>query len=345
VMIGMSGGVDSSVAALMLLEQGYRCIGVTMKLYDGAAESGCCSLSDAEDAASVCRTLGIPHYTFGFTREFRRDVMDPFAAAYEAGRTPNPCIDCNRHLKFEALWQRARELGCTHLATGHYARIVETPDGLRLRKAVDLSKDQSYVLYFLGREQLSRTLFPLGELTKPQVREIAAAHGFVNAEKQDSQDICFVPDGDYGAFLEEYTGKTYAPGDFLDKEGRVLGQHRGAVRYTLGQRKGLGVPAASRLYVTGKDMAKNTVTLGSNEDLFSRELTAGDLRLQVEIPPEGLSLAAKVRYRQTEQPCRVFRTGPDRVRVVFDQPQRAVTAGQALVLYEGDLVAGGGTIL
>ena len=346
-MIGMSGGVDSSVAAYLLKEQGYDCIGVTMKLYAGeGAEGTCCSLDDVEDAKSVCRRLGIPHYTFDFTREFDRDVMAPFASEYEAGRTPNPCIACNRHLKFERLWQRARELGCDYIATGHYARIVWSEDGgLRLHKAADQDKDQSYVLYFLSQEQLAHTLFPLGEYTKAEVREIAAAQGFINAKKHDSQDICFVPDGDYGAFLERYTGKQYASGDFIDKNGIVLGRHRGTVRYTLGQRKGLGVPAATRLYVTEKDMENNTVTLGSNDELFSRELVARDLRFPgPDAVSDGQPMAAKVRYRQTEQPCRVFWSGPDGLRVVFDTPQRAVTAGQAVVLYDGDVILGGGTI-
>ena len=220
-MIGMSGGVDSSVAALRLMEAGYECIGVTMKLYSGSEEGTCCSLSDVEDAKSVCARLGIPHYTLNFTREFERDVMGPFAASYEAGLTPNPCIDCNRHLKFQAMWQRARELGCDFVATGHYARIAAAGDALRLKKAADAEKDQTYVLYFLSQEQLRHTLFPLGELTKAQVREIAAAHGFVNAQKQDSQDICFVPDGDYGAFLERFTGKRYESGVFIDRDGKI----------------------------------------------------------------------------------------------------------------------------
>ena len=338
-MIAMSGGVDSSVAAWMLLQQGYECIGATMRLYDGGS---CCDLQDVEDAGAVCDRLNIPHHVFWLWEDFEDQVIAPFVAEYEAGRTPNPCIACNRHLKFQALWQKARELGCDYLATGHYARITED---FRLRKAVDLTKDQSYVLYFLTREQLSHTLFPLGELTKPQVREIAEAQGFVNAKKSDSQDICFVPDGDYGAFLERFTGKTYPPGAFLDSEGTVLGTHRGAVRYTLGQRKGLGVSAEQRLYVTAKDMEKNTVTLGRNEDLFSRSLEAGELFLAEPLSPEGRSMTAKVRYHQQEQPCQVFPAGSDRIRVTFDCPQRAVTPGQALVLYEGDTVFGGGTIL
>ena len=343
-MIGMSGGVDSSVAALRLLEQGYECIGVTMRLYDGAEEGTCCSLQDVEDAKSVCRRLGIPHYTFNFTREFDREVMAYFASEYEAGRTPNPCIACNMHLKFRAMWQRAEELGCDCLATGHYARIARTPDGLRLRKAADSSKDQTYVLYFLTEEQLEHTLFPLGDLTKTQVRGIAEAHGFINAKKRDSQDICFIPDGDYGAFLEKYTGKQYESGDFIDRTGKVLGKHRGAVRYTLGQRKGLGVPAETRLYVTAKDMEKNTVTLGGNGELFTLSLVADSLSLRGHIPPEGLKLNAKIRYSQSEQPCRAFLEGADMLRAEFEVPQRAVTPGQALVLYQGDTVFGGGII-
>ena len=347
-MIGMSGGVDSSVAAYLLKQQGYDCIGVTMKLHAGIEEQSgsCCSLEDAEDAKSVCRRLGIPHYTFNFTEAFAQNVIDPFVEAYEAGLTPNPCIACNRHLKFQAMWQRAQELGCDCLATGHYARILREDGLYQLKKAVDIEKDQSYVLYFLSQQQLAHTLFPLGELTKAQVREIARQQGFVSAQKPESQDICFVPDGDYGAFLERYTGKTYAPGPFLDREGKVLGMHRGAVRYTLGQRKGLGVPAATRLYVTGKNMEQNTVTLGSDAELFTTALTAGDLHLTGGIPMiDGQRLKAKVRYRQTEQPCRVIRTGPEEIQVEFDAPQRAVTAGQAVVLYDGDTVVGGGTII
>ena len=344
-MIGMSGGVDSSVAALRLLEAGYDCIGVTMRLYDQIAEGTCCSMQDVEDARDVCRRLGIPHYAFWFWEEFDANVVKPFVADYAAGRTPNPCIACNRHLKFSALWHKARELGCDYIATGHYARITETGSGLRLQKAADQSKDQTYVLYFLTAEQLGHTLFPLGELTKPQVREIAAAHGFVNAKKRDSQDICFVPDGDYGSFLEQYTGSPNIPGDFIDRTGRVLGRHRGAACYTLGQRKGLGVSAETRLYVTAKDMEKNTVTLGSNAELFTSELIANDLTLLGPVPSEGLALTAKVRYSQNEQPCRIYLEGEGRLRAVFEQPQRAVTPGQALVLYEGDTVFGGGTIL
>lgn len=345
-MIGMSGGVDSSVAAYLLKQQGYDCIGVTMKLHTGKDGGTCGSLDDAGDAESVCRRLGIAHHTFDFTAEFERDVIAPFAAAYEAGQTPNPCIACNRHLKFQAMWQKAQALGCDYLATGHYAQIVRSDGLYQLKKAVDVGKDQSYVLYFLTQEQLAHTLFPLGGLTKAQVREIAARQGFVSAQKPESQDICFVPDGDYGAFLERYTGKSYAPGPFLDCQGKVLGMHRGAVRYTLGQRKGLGVPAATRLYVTGKDMAKNTVTLGGDAELFTNTLSATDLRLTGGIPLEdGKHIQAKVRYRQIQQPCRVTRTGPEEIRVEFDTPQRAVTAGQAVVLYDGDTVVGGATIL
>ena len=344
VMIGMSGGVDSSVAALRLLEAGWDCIGVTMRLYDWFEEGTCCSSQDVEDAAAVCARLGIPHKPIWFREAFEEHVILPFVAEYEAGRTPNPCIECNRHLKFRLLWEKARELGCDAIATGHYARIVDTGSGLRLRKAADLSKDQTYVLYFLTEEQLRRTVFPLGDLTKTEVRAMAAEHGFVSAQKPDSQDICFVPDGDYGAFLERWTGKTYPPGDFIDGAGRVLGRHRGALRYTLGQRKGLGVSAESRLYVTGKDMEANTVTLGRSDELFSHALTAEQIHLMGPVPEEGLGLSAKVRYSQTEQPCRVYRTGEDRLRVEFDAPQRAVTPGQSLVLYQGDTVFGGGVI-
>ena len=272
-MIGMSGGVDSSVAALRLLEQGYDCVGVTMKLYDGAAEGTCCSLSDVEDAKSVCRRLGIPHYTMNFTREFDRDVMAPFAASYEAGRTPNPCIDCNRFMKFEQLLARAQQLGCDKIVTGHYARIEQTETGYLLKKAADASKDQSYVLYMLTQAQLSHILFPLGGLHKTEARGIAEKQGFVNAHKRDSQDICFVPDGDYARVIEAHTGKHAEAGDFVDTKGNVLGQHQGIIHYTVGQRRGLGLELGKVAYVCGIDAEQNRVVLGDHADFFSDTVT------------------------------------------------------------------------
>ena len=352
VLVAMSGGVDSSVAAWLLREQGYDCIGVTMKLYEnetiGRCRSNtCCSLEDVEDARSVACRMGMPYYVFNFTEDFRRQVIGRFVEAYEKGRTPNPCIDCNRYLKFQRLYHRARELGCAYIATGHYARIRQDPDTGRylLLQAADRKKDQSYVLYDLTQEQLSHTLFPLGELTKPEVRSIAEKQGFINAKKHDSQDICFVPDGDYAAFLERYTGRTYPPGDFLDSAGRKLGIHRGIIHYTVGQRKGLGVSGDKPLYVRRISPSDNTVTLGSNAELFSADLDAEALNLiavpRLEAP---LRVTARVRYHQAEQPALLTQTGPDTAHLTFDVPQRAITPGQAVVFYRGDAVVGGGVI-
>ncbi|MBD5147865.1 MAG: tRNA 2-thiouridine(34) synthase MnmA [Oscillibacter sp.] len=347
----MSGGVDSSVAAWLLQREGWDCAGATMRLYDGEAAGGdnrtCCSLDDVEDAKSVSRRLGIPHYVCNFGREFDRHVMAPFADSYQAGLTPNPCIDCNRHLKFGRLLDWAAELGYDYVATGHYARLGRDGDRLFLQKAADLSRDQSYVLATaLTQERMARTLFPLGGLTKPQVRQIAEEQGFINARKRDSQDICFVPDGDYGAFLERYTGKTYPPGDILDQSGRTVGRHKGLVRYTLGQRKGLGIAADAPVYVCGKSVEANTLTVGPDEALYSRALLAEDWVWGAGCPPSSpvTGIAAKVRYRQTEQPAQAEILSGGRIKITFDQPQRAVTPGQTAVLYQGDAVLGGGVI-
>ena len=354
VAVAMSGGVDSSAAAFLLREAGHDLIGITMKLFDNGdagiqGESACCSLDDAEDARAVARQLGFPHYVFNFSRPFRAQVMDRFACAYERGETPNPCIDCNKYLKFGALLQRARELDRDYVATGHYVRLEHDQGSGRwlLRKALHPEKDQSYVLYNLTQDQLSHSLFPLGGLSKPDIRAIAAEHGLINARKGESQDICFVPDGDYAAFIRRHTGREYPSGPFLDQEGNVLGTHTGIVDYTVGQRRGLGVSSnRGRLYVKEVRPRDNTVVLSDNASLFARSLTADRLNL---IPLDRLDaplrLRAKIRYRMAEQPCTVEQTGPDRVRVVFDQPQRAITPGQAVVFYDGDLVVGGATIL
>ncbi|MBR1689986.1 MAG: tRNA 2-thiouridine(34) synthase MnmA [Oscillibacter sp.] len=351
VLVAMSGGVDSSVAAWLLQRQGYECVGVTMKLYtnESAGRKGhtCCALEDVEDAREVARRLDIPYYVFNFTEEFDRQVMRRFAQSYRRGDTPNPCIDCNRYLKFGALLHRAQVLGMDYIATGHYARICLTPESGRwaVRKAADPDRDQSYVLASMTQDQLAHTLFPLGRLHKSEVRRIAEEQGFVNARKHDSQDICFVPDGDYGAFLARYTGRAACPGDILDREGRVLGRHRGAECYTLGQRKGLGVSAAEPLYVCGKSMADNTVTLGPESALYGRTLLAGDwVWGAIGAPREPLRVWAKVRYRQTERPALAEPLPDGTVRLTFDEPQRAITTGQAVVLYRGDTVLGGGTI-
>ncbi len=351
-LIAMSGGVDSSVAAWLMLRQGCRCTGATMRLFDNAAlgleqESTCCSLDDVEDARSVAFRLGIPFYVFNFTQEFREKVTDPFVRCYECGTTPNPCIECNRHLKFRQFLHRAQILGCDGIVTGHYARIQydEASGRYLLYKALDKHKDQSYVLYCLTQEQLRRTRLPLGELTKEQVRAFAREQGFLNARKKDSQDICFVPDGDYVAFMKRYTGKNYPSGDFLDLGGNVVGKHEGAVSYTLGQRKGLGLSMGAPVYVCAKDMQKNTVTVGPNEALFHTTLLADHWNFfPFDVLTAPLRVLAKTRYRQIEQPATVYPEANGVCRVEFDQPQRAITPGQAVVLYDGDLVIGGGTI-
>ena len=352
VLVAMSGGVDSSVAALLLRDAGYDARGVTLRLFENESaglsrEKTCCSLEDVEDARSVARRLGLPFTVFNFTEEFRACVMDRFADAYRQGRTPNPCIDCNRFIKFGKLLRRAEELGVPYLATGHYARVIFDPARGRwlLKKGLDAGKDQSYVLYALTQRELSHLLLPLGELTKARVRELAEEHGFLNAHKRDSQDICFVPDGDYAAFITRHTGETFPPGEFIGTAGQVYGEHRGVIHYTVGQRKGLGLSFPQPMYVCKVDPAANQVTLGTHGELFSDSLTAREINL-ISVPaiPTPLRVKAKIRYRQAEQPATVVQTGEDELRVTFDAPQRAVTPGQALVLYDGDTVVGGGTI-
>lgn len=348
--IAMSGGVDSSVAAYLMCEQGYECIGATMKLFqqteEKVRENTCCSLEDVEDARSVATSLGMDYFVFNFTDRFQADVIDRFVAAYENGITPNPCIDCNRYLKFDKLHQRAMELGYDYVVTGHYARIEKTAAGrYLLKKAIDPEKDQSYVLYSMTQEQLAHTLFPLGGLHKTEVRAIAEAHGFVNAKKHDSQDICFVPDGKYADFITGYTGKTYPCGNFVDKAGNVLGEHKGIIRYTIGQRKGLGLALPAPMYVCEVNPAENTVVLSTDAELYSDTLTAKNINLiSVDKLTEPTRLQAKVRYRQAEQWATVTQTDDDTLVIHFDEPQRAVTRGQAVVLYDGDIVVGGGTI-
>lgn len=357
VMAAMSGGVDSAVAASLLLEQGYAVRGATLLLRpdpgaaaDDSAESPktCGSLADIEDAKAVSARLGIPHDVFDFTALFREAVVEKFAQVYASGGTPNPCIDCNRHLKFGALLEQAETLGMDAVATGHYARVEEDPETGRmlLKKALDASKDQSYVLYSLTQRQLAHVLFPLGGLKKTDVRAYAQAHGFENARKPDSQDICFVPDGDYVRFLEESLGRPNQPGSFLDTEGRVLGTHRGFLHYTIGQRKGLGLSFGEPRFVVSKDAAAGSVTLGTGEALLSCTLTAEDVNL-IALPDLAapMRVTAKTRYRQAECPALLELCGDSRIRLIFDQPQRAVTPGQAVVFYRDDIVIGGGTIV
>lgn len=350
VMIGMSGGVDSSVAAFLLQKESLEVIGATMKLYnnediDFVSEKTCCSLDDVLDAKSVCARLGIRHYTLNMTDDFKKEVIERFISAYQNGFTPNPCIDCNRYMKFSKMLHKAQELNIDYVATGHYARIEKQGDRYILKKAVDLSKDQSYVLYSLTQEQLKVTKFPLGNYTKQQVREIAEENGFVNARKHESQDICFVPDGDYSKFIEYYTGKTYPCGDFVDMNGKRLGEHKGIIRYTIGQRRGLGLSLPASMYVVEKDVDNNKVILGFNDDLFKKEVNVKNISFTA---CDGLDkperLCAKIRYNQKEQPATVTQTDENHFKIVFDEPQRAITKGQAAVLYDGDTVVGGGTI-
>ena len=344
--IAMSGGVDSSVAAALMLEQGFHCVGITLKLYKG--ESRCCSLADVNDARNVAFNLGIDHYVLNFTEEFDSQVIRHFVETYEQGATPNPCIECNRHIKFNLLLLRARQLDFDFLVTGHYARVSQDSSSGRflLQKALDENKDQSYVLYCLTQQQLERARFPLGGLSKNEVRKIAEDRKFVNAAKGESQDICFVPDGDYGKFIEEYTGKTYPHGDIIDLEGKIIGRHRGIIRYTIGQRRGLGVAANVPVYVASKSIADNTVTLGTDDALFSKSLTANNINLiacaDLKRP---MRVMVKTRYLQTAQSAVAEQTGEDSLRIEFDAPQRAITAGQAAVMYDGDIVVGGGTII
>ncbi len=351
-LIAMSGGVDSSVAALLIKEQGYEPTGITMKLYDNenagvSRENTCCSLDDISDARAVCARLSIPYYVFNFSDSFNEEVIERFIRAYEVGATPNPCIDCNRYIKFDRLMKRMYELGMDYVVTGHYAQIGkdESTGRYLLKKALDSSKDQSYVLYSLTQEQLAHTLFPLGSLNKTEVREIAEVNGFVNARKHDSQDICFVQNGKYAEFIENYTGRKYPCGEFVDKDGKVLGEHKGIIRYTIGQRKGLGLALPAPMYVCSKDLEENRVVLGTNDDLFSRELWAEDINLisQEEIT-EPIRISAKVRYNQKEQPASAEIVS-GRLHIVFDEPQRAICEGQAVVMYDGDVVVGGATIV
>ena len=344
--IAMSGGVDSSVAAYLTIEKGYSCIGATMKLYTGKEESTCCSEKDIEDAKTVSERLGMEHFVYNFTDDFDEKVIKKFINAYEIGATPNPCIECNRYLKFEKLMEKMYELSYDYVVTGHYARIEKCGDRYLLKKALDETKDQSYVLYSLTQDQLKHTLFPLGELKKEDARIIAEEKGFINAKKKDSQDICFVPDGDYAKFIEEYSGKTYPDGDFVDQSGNVLGRHKGIIRYTVGQRKGLGLSLPAPMYVMKKDTEKNQVVLCSNEELFRSTLYAENFNwIAYDNPTEKLNVKAKIRYNQKEEDAIVTPLPDGRVFVEFLKPQRAIAKGQAVVLYDRDTVVGGGTII
>lgn len=427
-LIAMSGGVDSSVAAVLMLEKGFACMGATMKLYDNSdapvqkKTKTCCSDQDIYDAAYVAIKLGMKYEILDLSDEFADKVIRPFIATYEAGGTPNPCIECNRYLKFAALRKCANDKGFEYVVTGHYAQIEYSEEKGRwlLKRGADPTKDQSYVLYSMTQDELAHTILPLGGMTKEETRKIAEAHQLINAKKGDSQDICFVPDGDYAAFMERYTGKTYPEGDFLDEEGHVIGRHKGAVRYTTGQRKGLGIAAGERIFVYDKDMEKNLVYVGSEARVFSKSFLVSDVNLiSVESLDAPVRLSIMTRYRgheaagtveklSTEEAAGYFQEGTAAeketaeylteeadaeketaeyltedadaektqrralsgatsasqtaqtsgsgsklytyspaetyYKVTFDEPQRAITKGQAAVFYDGDYVFGGGTI-
>lgn len=344
-LIAMSGGVDSSMAAY-IMSNDYECIGCTMKLHtsDGLIDTS----KDAEDASNVTNLLGIPFHILHYENLFRDNVIEPFVCCYENGATPNPCITCNKRLKFGELFNKMKELNCDYLVTGHYARITydDVSERYLLRKALDESKDQSYMLYNMTQEHLKHVKFPLGELTKSDVRKNAEKHGLINADKPDSQDICFIPDGNYVKFISDYRGKNHSKGHFVTKDGRVLGEHNGYINYTIGQRRGIGISVGHPLYVVDIDPKNNIVVLGENEDLFSSTLTARNINL-ISVPEiKGeMRVKARIRYHHNEQPATVTQVDNDTIRVVFDEPQRAITRGQAVVLYDGDIVVGGGTII
>jgi tRNA-specific 2-thiouridylase len=349
-LIAMSGGVDSSVAAYLMKEKGYDIIGITMKLYDNEdifqeKEKSCCSLDDIEDARNVALALGFPYYVVNFKADFKAQVIDRFIDAYERCETPNPCIDCNRYLKFQELYHRAQELGCGYVVTGHYANIEQKDGRYLLKRAVDLTKDQSYVLYSLTQEQLAHTHFPLGGLEKTETRQIAETQGLINAGKHDSQDICFVPDGDYASFIEKTTGRQYPEGDFVDTRGNVLGRHKGLIHYTIGQRKGLGLALPAPLYVKKLDPVKNQVVLCTNEELFENDMDVKEINwITKDSFTEPFHAEVKIRYSHKSGGAMIY---PDKnqAHIVFDEPQRAITSGQAAVFYDGDYVIGGGKIV
>ncbi|MFI3212653.1 MAG: tRNA 2-thiouridine(34) synthase MnmA [Eubacteriales bacterium] len=353
VVVGMSGGVDSSVAAYLLKKQGYEVIGVTMQIWQDEEQTiqeesgGCCGLSAVDDARRVAESLDIPYYVMNFKNEFKENVMDYFVAEYLQGRTPNPCIACNRYVKWESLLQRSLNIGADYIATGHYARVVQLPSGrYSLKMSATAAKDQTYALYNLTQEQLSRTLMPVGEYTKDQVRELANEMLLPVANKPDSQEICFIPDNDYAGFIDrEAEGKVPGVGNFVTLDGEVLGEHKGITHYTIGQRKGLNLALGHPVFVVEIRPETNEVVIGENEDVFSTELECHTLNfMAIEDVTTPIRVLGKIRYSHKGAMCTIERIGEDRLRCTFDEPVRAVTPGQAVVFYEDDYVVGGGTI-
>ena len=338
----MSGGVDSSVSAVLLKEQGYDVVGMTLELFGGT----CCNTDAIVGAKQICNSIGIPHITYNLKEEFQCKVINNFIDEYSNQRTPNPCIECNKYMKFGAMYEKAKELGCDYIATGHYSQITKLDNGrYALKCSKTQKKDQTYALYNLTQNQLSKTLMPIGAYTKDEVRQIAEEIGLLVANKPDSQDICFVDDN-YGEFIEETTGTKIPKGNFVDPEGNVLGEHKGIIYYTVGQRRGLGLSLKKPGYVIKVDKDTNEVVVGDKQDLFASVLYGNKVNcMSVPEFEDGMKLMAKIRYNSPEVPCRVYMTGEDEVRVVFDEPQRAITPGQAVVFYDGDIVAGGATIL
>ena len=352
VAVGMSGGVDSSVAAYLLKEQGYDVIGVTMQIWqdetpeDIAENGGCCGLSAVEDARRVADVIGIPHYVMNFKREFKENVIDYFMDEYMHARTPNPCIACNRYVKWEALLDRAVAIGCDYIATGHYARVLKLDNGrYAVCKSKTDKKDQTYALYNLTQEQLSRTLMPVGEYEKDEVRHIAESAGLITAHKPDSQEICFIPDNDYARYIENESGRKFPEGNFVDVNGNVLGRHKGIIHYTIGQRKGLNLPMGRPVFVLAIRPETNEVVIGDNEDTFHKALIASRVNyMSMESIDRPTKVNAKIRYSHKGAACTVEMTGKDEIKCTFDEPVRAITPGQAIVFYDGDIVVGGATI-